>query len=260
MPDDQGGCALLQMLWEMHCSKGASLGLNMPLLWSSWATIKKDSLREWGADKSFDELCNQGCTPIPLAMTVELFRPLQSLETKWRAVTGSKRQREQKIHALERAANALEILQRSIADVVTSDLRESFDADLLEWFRKEIINPSTLDKDWDLPVPHPATTIRALRLYASTLRMFEFLSAELQIDSTTTLAKYLISAYVEKATGTFHDANVSSLIGASMKTTYEETAHRMWRSRNYQRINSELSWSAPLLVAFGVITSPKRNA
>jgi hypothetical protein len=69
------------------------------------------------------------------------------------------------------------------------------------------------------------------------------------------LAKYLFSAYVYRATSRFHDKEVSDLIGAALGITYDETAHRMWRNRNYKRIDKTLSNIADILADFGKVST-----
>jgi hypothetical protein len=89
--------------------------------------------------------------------------------------------------------------------------------------------------------------------------MVEALSAETQAHSAESLPKYLLSAYVKQATGDFHDREVSALIGSALGTgIYDETAHRMWRSRNYEQLDKTSSALANLLLGFGVVVSSKR--
>jgi len=86
--------------------------------------------------------------------------------------------------------------------------------------------------------------------------MFYAVSEETQAHSSDSIPKYLISAYVKRATGDFHDAQVSALIGSALGTgTCDETAHRMWRSRNYAQLEQEYSSLADLLMGIGVVTA-----
>jgi hypothetical protein len=254
MVDHEDEYASLRKLWEMYCLIRAEEGIDAAKTWNEWAREIRKSLKDFAGD-CFDELCKLGCRALPFAITVALFRPLQSFQTKWQAATGPQRRREQKIRILEKAADALEELQSSLADVIVTS--SSLGPVAAKWLRNEIVSPSNLAAIWrnDAPAPHPATTIQALRLYASVLRIFQSLSEETGIDSADIFARYLISAYVKKATGTFHDAEVSTLIGAALDSVYDETAHRMWRSRNYERLDKELSGLAGLLVGIGVVTT-----
>jgi hypothetical protein len=255
MVDRDDRYASLRDLWEMYCSYRREQGIDVAREWNEWAKRKRESLKEFSGESSFDELCTLGCRALPLTVTIALFRPLQSFQTKWQIVTGPQRKREQKTRRLQKAADALEELQSSLADVMVAGLPLS--PAIAEWLRREILSPSNLASIWpnDAPAPHPATTIRALRTYASMLRIFESVSEETGIESTDTLSKYLISAYVKRATGSFHDVEVSTLVGAALTIVYDETAHRMWRSRNYERLDKELSWLAELLFGVGVVTA-----
>ena len=91
--------------------------------------------------------------------------------------------------------------------------------------------------------PHPATVVKALRLYARLLGMFDAISEETQAHSAESFPKYSISAYVKRTTGSFHDREVSTLIGSVVcRPAYDEIAHRMWRSRNYEKLGKEFSF------------------
>jgi hypothetical protein len=55
-------------------------------------------------------------------------------------------------------------------------------------------------------------------------------------------------------TGRFHDRNVSGLIAeVTGSTDYIEVAQRMWRGRNYKRIDKHFSWMTRFLVAMSVV-------
>jgi hypothetical protein len=257
MSDLTAVLAFLQKYWDINRSKFAELGIDMPQVLQEWAREKRDALKEFAAEDSFDELCKLGCNALSLAIALALFRPLQAIESKWQLVTGPRRRREQKIRALEKAAAALEELQGSFADAVIADQRQSLPPEFLEMLRREIINPSNLDGIWPefASGPHPATTTHALRLYASCLRKFGSIAGDTGISSSDMISKYLITAYVHRATGSFHDAEVSGLIGAVLDGVYDETAHRMWRARNYGRIDADFSFLAELLIGIGVVSS-----
>jgi|ERR1700690_1847153 len=250
--------ASLQRLWDTYLSIRAKQGLDMAEVFHEWAIEKRDSLKEFGADRSFDELCKSGCQALPLALILASIPRLVSLEMKWRDVLGSPRQQEHRIRALEKAAVALEDLQGSFADAALSDYRRLVPPDMLESVRKELINPSNLETIWPkTTAPHPATTIHTLRQYVSFLEKFGSISEETRISSPDMLWKYTLSAYVKRATGGFYDAQVSALIGAVLNEVYDEAAHRMWRSRNYERMDADFSFLAKLLISIGLVTSSR---
>lgn len=256
MSDSSEKYAALRNLWDLYCSMRAQKGLDIANLWAQWAKEKRDSLRDFAAETCFDDLCRAGCKALPLAVAVALMQPLHSFEKKWREITGSARQREQTIRTIEKAVTSLGELLGTLADAVVADWRGSIDTDLLEKCRNEIIDPTKLLVPWPVSaVPHPATTINALRVYASALRMFDSIAEDAGIGSSDMFSKYLVSAYVYRATNSFHDANVSALIGVGLHIdSYDETAHRMWRHRNFERIDQHLSGLIEMLVGFGVVS------
>lgn len=55
-----------------------------------------------------------------------------------------------------------------------------------------------------------------------------------------------------------HDVEVSALIGSALgREGYDETAHRMWRSRNYERLEKGNSSLVQILLGIGVVTARK---
>ena len=55
-------------------------------------------------------------------------------------------------------------------------------------------------------------------------------------------------------TGRFHDRCVSGLVSeASGSLEYIEVAHRMWRTRNYERVDKHFSWMTRFLVTMSVV-------
>ncbi len=86
----------------------ARIGLDISALMEELPARNRRIAREYGAEDCFDKLCNCGCTETVLALAMTVFQPLRSFEKKWKRVTGTPRQREQKIRAMEKAASALQ--------------------------------------------------------------------------------------------------------------------------------------------------------
>ena len=199
----------------------------------------------WSAEADFDKLCGKGCSEVSLALALRCFRVAQSVERVWRKAVPSARRRQQVGRALDNAADAVEELQNALNLAVLEESknppeenpRESAPSD------RQILNiVSRMEPEWppNAPAPSPATMIRALRLYARTLNLFQSISQDTQAHSPDSIPRYLISGYVKRATGEFNDALVATLIGSTLGTgIYDETAHRMWRSRNYKRLEKE---------------------
>lgn len=261
MEDSEAKLAAAQNLWNVYRSIYAQRGFDIAGKLAKWAEQKRLSLDEYGPRKSFNDLCEKGCKALPLAVLIAIIQPLRSFEMSWKKITGTPRHREQKIRAIERAAIAMEDLHDSFAKVfIEGTTGESTDEDDLIQLRQELVQP--FDKDalafaMKAGVPDPATMIYALRLYASVLSMFESAQEDSGAASSDMLAKYLLSAYVYRATGRFYDKEVSALIGAALDPNYDETAHRVWRNRNgnYQRIDEKLSGIADFLIDWGVVSA-----
>jgi hypothetical protein len=248
MTDSPEKLAAIQNLWNVHRAIYARRGVDVAKVFAGWAEQKRQSLQEYSATDSFDDLCKYGCAKLPLAIALGIIRPLDSFGPKWQRIMGGIRQREQKIRALEKAANVLEDLLGSAADEIIADFDKSMDTENLNALRNELVSPgeNVLKTPPNNYVPHPAVTISTLRMYASILQNTS--------DSPDGFARYLISAYVYRTTGDFHDAEVSSLIGAARDDPYDPTAHRMWRNRNYEQLDKSLSFLADLLTDFGKVS------
>ena len=250
----------IRELWDVLSSISASNGIDMLQFVHAVARLKRDSLSQWASERDFDELCNAGCGEVSLAIALWAIKASQRWGTTWRTAVGSKRDRNQAIGALQKAAAVLGELQESLIAAVMEDVKMSLREDLR---KPPDIDAKSLSLDLEAhwprtaPGPPPTTVIRALRLYSRILRLFDILPEETQAHSPEAFSKYLISAYVKRATGDFHDVEVSALIGSALGTMYDETAHRMWRSRNYEQIEKTSSSLAEFLVGIGVVTAQK---
>lgn len=250
----------MRKLWNALCSIQASKGIDLKQAAESWVRKKRHSLSKWAAEGSFDQLCGAGCHPISLAIALWAISVSQSMAGAWHALVDSARHRNQIIRALEKAATVLEELHMSFGALFFEDVKKSLDEDL----RRSIgVNPRSLgavpDVDFlslrNAPALNPATTIRVLKAYVQGLRASQAIFVDIGAHSSESLPKYLLSAYVKQATGQFHDPEVSALIGSALSIrSYDETAHRMWRSRNYQQLDKKNSSLVRGLLGIGVVT------
>ena len=102
-----------------------------------------------------------------------------------------------------------------------------------------------------VPIPR---LLSELRFHITLINFAQSLKADTETHSPEELAKYLFSSYVRRMTGDFHDRCVSGLIGEAVGSDgYSEVAHRMWRSRNYERLESHYAWMVTILVAASVV-------
>jgi hypothetical protein len=190
-------------------------------LYMHLAEEEKQKLGSPGAREEFIELCEAGCFQPVLAGIVMLVRYAPRLEAFWTQMVGRPDNREKAIRTLESAAQTLENL---FSGVIESE--------------NEGQSPE-LDRIGRLPV---SRVINELRFYIRLVNSASSISAETEIRSPAELAKYLASSYVLSMTGRFHDRCVSGLVSeASGSLEYIEVAHRMWRARNYERIDKHFS-------------------
>jgi len=96
--------------------------------------------------------------------------------------------------------------------------------------------------------------VSELRFYGGFLNLAKGLAADTETRSIKEVTKYLLAGYVKRATGQFRDRNVSALLGELVgPADYDEVAQRMWRARNYRRLEKHFSKLTDLLFAMGVV-------
>jgi len=197
------------------------------------AEEQKQELTSPGAREDFIELCEAGCLQLVLAGIFGLLRYSPFLERFWTEMVGRPDSREKATRTLDGAVQTLEHL---FGDVITLEK---------EGKSKE------LAKIGRLPV---SQVVSEIRLYIRFINFATTLSADTETRSPVELSKYLLSSYVLGMTGRFHDRSVATLVGeASGSSEYNEEAHRMWRNRNYERIDEHFSWMTRFLVAMSVV-------
>lgn len=254
MSSSAEGRAALHELWSLHRLILARRGVDISPGLAPWAEQKRSCLEQFDARNSFDSLCVDGCEAIPLATLIAVIKPLRSFEDKWRGFSGTPRQRRQTIRSLEKAANALETMLDAIDAVITAGFpSDPIEGDRLEnrWRMFTLLTDNRAGHAGTAAVPELSATIEGLKLYAAALRTFDLSRKDTGVSSADMLAKYLFSAYVVRATTHFHDAEVSTLIGATLDIFYDEAAHRMWRNRNYKRIDKNFGNILDLLTDVG---------
>jgi hypothetical protein len=185
-----------------------------------------------GARADFTKLCKDGCFPIALAALVALLRLSPQLESYWAELVDRPDDREKSARDLEKAVKTIESL---FGNVISA----------------EKAGENELAKIGHLPVSQVTSE---LRFYIQFINFAATLSAEMEIRSPVELSKYLLTSYIRKMTGRFHDKNVSGLIQELVgPANYDEVNQRMWRNRNYKRIDVHFSWMTRMLVAASVV-------
>jgi hypothetical protein len=100
----------------------------------------------------------------------------------------------------------------------------------------------------------PSRIVSELRMYARFVSLGELLAADTQSHSLEEVSKYILCSYIERKCGRPHDRNVSGLIGEIFNSAnYNEVAHRMWRNRNYERLEKHFSRMTDFLVAMSAV-------
>ena len=222
-----------QAFWIAYRKTRWSQGIDIDKLLAEWADQEKQRFNSPGAREDFAELCKDGCHAQALAAIVTLIRYCPRLGALWTMVVGSPENRQKATRILESAAATLE----ELFGVFISKEGEMNQAEFAKIGR---ISPSHM--------------ISELRLYSRVMRMAELLAVGTEAHSLIEVSKYILSSYVNRMTGGFHDRNVSGLISETANSPdYNEVAHRMWRYRNYERLEKNFVWMTNFLVAMGTV-------
>jgi hypothetical protein len=220
-------------LWKSYREICRSKQIDILKHYMELAEEEKRRLTSPGAREDFVELCKAGCFQPILAGIVMLLRYAPRLEEFWIEMVGRPDNREKTTRSLESAAQTLENL---FGGVIASEIEG-----------KSV----ELERIGRLPI---SGVVNELRFHTRLINFAGSISGETETRSPAELAKYLASSYVLSMTGRFHDRCVSGLVSeASGSLEYIEVAHRMWRTRNYERIDKHFSWMTRFLVAMSVV-------
>ena len=220
-------------LWNGYREVYRAKGIDIAQLYAVLAREQEQRLPSPGARKDFAELCKDGCLPLALAALTTLLRYSPLLEQFWTELVGHPDNRDKVARSLENAARALENLFGNIIALEKKETNPEF----------AIIGR--------LPI---SLLVSELRFHIKFISFAGTLSADTETHSSVELSKYLLTSYVRQMTGRFHDRSVSGLIGEVVgPQDYSEEAHRMWRNRNYDRIEKHFSGMTRFLVAMSVV-------
>jgi hypothetical protein len=219
--------------WNTYRELQRAKGFDPGQVLKEWAAEQEQSLTSPGPREEFAELCKDGCLPQGLALLVGLLRYSPLLETYWVEMVGNRDKRDKTARTLEKAAQTLEAL---FGDIVASEKSS----------KNEL-----LSKIGRLPI---SSVISELRFHVRFINFARSLSADTGTRSPAELSKYLLISYVKRMTGRFHDKSTSCLIGGICGSQdYNEVAQRMWRLRNYRRLEKHFCWMTNILVAMSVV-------
>jgi hypothetical protein len=214
-------------------------GVDLTAVAREWALQIRQTLKTDEAERDFDALCNQGCHPVSLAVSIFAGEFYPIVVSSFRAAFGISKQRVRYSRKLRQAAD---ILRRT---VFSETLREGL------WLKFKGRHES-------LPEP-PSAMIRDLEFYAKLFDFVELASRNAGIKSGHDLPRFIVTGYVHLATNRWHDREVSALFRGSDTEPYDETAHRVWRSRNFRRINQYYCILPELLLEVGKVSSARQN-
>jgi len=217
-----------QALWNAYRESRQSRGIDFDQHFAKWAEREAQKLNSPGAQEDFAELCKDGCNPQVLAAIITLIRYCPRFESIW-AMVGPPENRQKVAGILENAAATLENVFRGFMTVEDEN-------DRAEFAKIGRVSPSRM--------------VSELRLYGRFINMAKLLAVDTEAHSLEEVSRYILSSYVDRATGRPHDKNVSGLIAEiTYSPHYNEVAYRMWRNRNYERLEKHFSWIIDLLVA-----------
>jgi hypothetical protein len=222
-----------QALWNLYRQTRQSAGIDIDKFYADCAEHVKRDLTSPGAREDFTELCKDGCFAQAIVAIITLIQYCPRLENFWKMIVGPPENRQRVIRTLENAATSLEGL---FAIPISLENEKSPE----EYARIGRIPPSRM--------------IAELRLYSRAIGIAEKFAVETDTHSLAEFSKYILSSYVNRMTGSFHDRNVSGLIGETTDSPdYNEVAHRMWRHRNYERLDKVFSGVSGLVVAISIV-------
>jgi len=218
-------------VWEVNRRILLARGID-PL---QWAVKQVQDVTSPDARIAFDELIKHQCTPLVLAVIMALFRISPALESVWTEIVGNPKQRKKVSRTLEKTALMIENVFADAIRVENKDIRAQYIA---------------LGR---IPL---SDLVFELRLYSGFVDLAKRLSVDTETRSIRDFLKYILAGYVKRATGRHHDKNVSSLLADVIgPQDYNEVAQRMWRLRNYRRMENHFSKFTDFLFAMGVVVA-----
>jgi len=193
-----------------------------------WAQQQVQTFAWPEARACFIELSQKECTPEVLAAILALYRHSPLFERIWASLVGDPRKRQRVAKALEKAALRIEDVFRDVLAAEDDHVRAQY----VDMGR----------------IPLSRLTSE-LRFYSWLMGMAGHISSETETRSLREFLKYLLVGYIKRATGRFHDREVSALLAElDNAPNFNERAQSMWRSRNYKRLDAH-HWKVADFVA-----------
>jgi len=208
-------------------------GIDLDKFLANFAAYVAHRLASPGARTDFEKLCQSGCVPQVLAAIVVSLRAFPQMERFWIEIVCRPDRRQRATRVLEKAVSMIE-----------------------EVFEDFIAIEDEMPKDAWNSLGHmlPSGLVSELRFYVSLINIGKEMAPGTKPRSIREVSKYLLASYVKRTTGRFHDGNVSGLLAEVFgPLDYNEVAQRMWRSRNYARLEKQFSKLTDFAVATSVV-------
>lgn len=220
-----------ECFWEVHRKVLKKKGIDLNQVSARWASRELEKLSSPGARDDFLELSRRGCTPTVLAAILFLFHFRSHFDRFWELVFGDQAKRRATIRTLRKAIRSIE---GTFPFIIKNEDQE--DRDIFKDVGR-------------LPLTE---LILELNFYVDLLNFARIFTAETGARSLADVTKYLLVAHVKRATGRFRDKQVSGLLAEVIgPTDFNEVALRMWRSRNYERLDKHFGKLADLTYFMG---------
>ena len=220
----------VRRIFDVSVQSATVHGLN--LISDLWilADEKRTSLDPEGK-QAFDELCAEGCNAIALSACLGISRAMPVVGRVFTRVFGEAKARSRSSKKLREAA---EVLKHLGPEDYVRILEDNHGCD-----PKSPVGPITLAKN--------------MEMFATILDLAELFHRKGQIKSRHDLPRFIVSDYVYQVTERWHDREVSALLQWDVADVYDETAHRVWRNRNYRRLRGDYRIFAELLIPLGQV-------
>lgn len=221
-------------LYVVYRSIMQGKGIDLKQKLFDWAQRQKNLLEPTGANVEFQLLSRKGCHPVSLAIATFAIEFFPIAADVFRDTFGKPGERLRRARDLETSAAMLE---RTLAAGDSPEVEN-------HWPKRPIKG---------VPGQSPLAMVKDLRQYAKMYEVMEHLSKNSDIRSDQDLARFVITSYVHRESGRWCDKEVSAIISAKTGETYDETAHKMWRTRNFSRLSQRYSVTSEILIEIGLV-------
>jgi hypothetical protein len=189
---------------------------------SQWIEWRFKHLNEFHIEGHLQKLGKYGLCREAIGLSMFLIQLAPAMDHFFKDMFGNKKRRICDAHSLATAAAVLEGMSKLMPDM----------------------------PDMISGIPNLSTTAKAVSHYSTMLVWGEAIYGLLDAKSLVQVMKYSLAGLVKRSSSKFCDREVSALAGAALGDfDYDETAHRVWRIRSYERLEKSFSIGPKLLQA-----------